>query len=100
MGFVAGEELGELGAEAVFGIAADVVELINGDEAVIESRDAELFHGETEGRVGADEDAGRALEELGDGFDFGLRDADVAFGDGAMTACEMPRFCFLKSRYS
>ena len=66
---VAGDELAEMLAELVVGVGGDVVELVHGDQPVVERLDAELVDGEAEGRVGADQHLVVALEERADRLD-------------------------------
>ena len=56
-------------AELVVGIGRDVVELVHRDQPVVERLDAELLHGEAEGRMGADQHLVGALEERPDRLD-------------------------------
>ena len=56
-------------AELVVGIGRDVVELVHGDQAVVEGLHAELVHGEAEGGVGADQHLVLAVEERSDRID-------------------------------
>ena len=56
----------EMQAELVVGIGRDVVELVHGDQPVVERLDAELVHGEAEGRMGADQHLVVAFEERAD----------------------------------
>ena len=67
--FVAGHELAHVVAEAVVGVGGDVVKLIHRDEALVEDLDAEFFHREAEGGVGADEGAVAAVQEFLQGLD-------------------------------
>lgn len=47
------DELTQLTAQLVVRVAADVMELIDGDQTVVEGLDTELVHREAEGRMGA-----------------------------------------------
>ena len=66
---VAGDELAEMQAELVVGIGRDVVELVHGDQPVVERLDAEPVHGEAEGRMGADQHLVVAFEKRPDRID-------------------------------
>ena len=59
----------EMLAELVVGIGRDVVELVHGDQPVVERLHAELVHGEAEGGVGADQHLVVAFEERADRID-------------------------------
>ena len=63
MNLVPCDQLGELRAKLVLGVRGNVVELIHGDEAIIERLDAELLDSVSEGRMGTDEHLILALEE-------------------------------------
>ena len=69
MHLVAGDELAEMLAELVVGIGRDMVELVHGDQPVVERLDAELVDGEAEGRMGADQHLVVAFEERADRID-------------------------------
>ena len=60
---VARDELPEMQAQLVVGVGGDVVELVDGDQPIVECLDPELVHGEAEGRVGADQHLVVAVEE-------------------------------------
>ena len=49
------DEFPELAAEYVVAVGADVVELVDGDQAVVKGLHAEPLHGKAEGGVGADQ---------------------------------------------
>ena len=59
----------EMQAQLVVGVGRDVVELVHRDQPVVERLDAELVHGEAEGRVGADQHLVVAFEERADRVD-------------------------------
>ena len=56
------------------GHCGHVMELVDGDQAVIEGLDAQLVDGEAEGGMGADQDLFRARQKLPNGLDLRLRD--------------------------
>ena len=66
---VAGDELAEMQAELVVGVGRDVVELVHGDQPVVEGFHPEPVHGEAEGGMGADQHLVVALEERPDRID-------------------------------
>ena len=59
----------EMLAELVVRVGRDVVELVHGDQPVVERLDAELLDGEAEGGMGADQHLVVALQERADGID-------------------------------
>ena len=69
MAFVTGDEGTKLRAKFVVGIGGDVVEFIDGEQAVIKGIYPVLLNGEAEGGMGTDEDTVVAVEERLDGFD-------------------------------
>ena len=68
----AGALLAQLRAQLIVRVAADVVELVHRDQAVVEGLHAELVHGEAEGGVGADQHLVAAVQEGAHGVHFGL----------------------------
>ena len=72
---VAGDEGAQLAAQLVVRVGGDVVELVDGDQAVVEGLDAQFLDREAEGRVGADQHLVVARQELPDRLDLGLGDA-------------------------
>ena len=61
-----GDEPGELAAQHVVRVAADVVELVHRDQALVEGGDAVGLHREAEGGMGADQHLVAALQESPD----------------------------------
>ena len=59
----------EMQAQLVVGVGGDVVKLVHGDQPVVECLDAELVHGEAEGRMGADQHLVVAFQERPDRID-------------------------------
>ena len=62
--FVARHELPHVLAQPVVRVGGDVVELVHGDQAVVEGFDAELLHREAERGVRADQHLVVAFQEL------------------------------------
>ena len=61
--FAACHELAEMQAQLVVGIGRDVMELVHGDQPVVEGIHSELVHGKAEGSVGADQKLIAAVEK-------------------------------------
>ena len=59
----------EVLAELAVGVGGNVVELVHGDQPVIELLDAKFLHGEAEGGMGADQHLVVAVEESANGID-------------------------------
>ncbi|MCY1235393.1 hypothetical protein D9M72_480080 [compost metagenome] len=74
---VASDELAQLATQLVVRVAADVVELVDGDETTVEGLDAELVHCEPECGVRAHQHRVVAGQECAHGLDLGRRDLAV-----------------------
>ena len=75
MHLVAGDELRELAAQAVVGIAADVMELVDRDQPTVEGFDTQFIDGKAKSGVRANQHLVVACEELADCLHLGLSDA-------------------------
>ena len=63
MHLVAGDQLAQICAQPVLGVGGNVVELVHGDQAVIERRHPEFFHCKTEGGMGTNQHLVAAFQE-------------------------------------
>ena len=63
----------QLAAETVVRVAADVVELVHGNQATVEGFHAQLIHGKAEGGMGAHQHLIAAGQELANRLHLGLR---------------------------
>jgi hypothetical protein len=63
MHFVTVDQLAQMRTQLIIGVCTDVVELINGDQTVIEQFDPKPVHGKAEGGMGANQYAVITLQE-------------------------------------
>ncbi|MNN08174.1 hypothetical protein D3C81_1210240 [compost metagenome] len=69
MHLVTGDELPQVSAQSVVWVGGNVVELVHGDQPIIEGCHAKLVHREAEGGMGADQHLVIALQEGSHGID-------------------------------
>ena len=72
MCLVAGNEVAQLAAQLVVWVTGNVVELVDGNQPVVERGNAQFVHRKAKGGVGADQRFVGAGKERAHGFDLGL----------------------------